>query len=578
MSLTLAVIAFPPVGAHAEERAVGPHSALSFSTPYDAEGSLDVLAGPGRVQQPVWSDDSGGLSVPAPGVPRVIPVSGVCGSVPLPVGCEAWSATYDPADGAGLDWATDVAASPSGEQSYVVGGTAVGNSVDMFTAAYDVTTGDELWSARFDGQEGLLDLARSVTVSPDGSRVYVAGFVDSTDLKFFGRYGVVAYSAASGEQLWSARYAGRATFDLLTAIVPSADGSRVFVTGGSWDGHESQGGTGMDVATVAYDAASGQRLWVQRYDGGSDATESGWRSDAAWSMTAGPDGRVYVAGYSVDPTGYIKALVIAYDVAGDPMWTFSHEWKETADILGDVAVSSDGQRLYATGNANTIALATSSGQLLWRTINTAEGKPVGSVVLTTANGPGGERVFIGGRTRRWNPFNEDFATIAYDPATGAQLWSAIADGPGHKGHLDPAAGTGGVHADHEWLTGIAAAPGGDRVYVTGLSGTFSVACARVYVVGDGCATEVAFRTLAYDAGDGREIWARGHGGPANTEAYVPEGIAVSPAGMVVVAGWHAEWYSDDAWFGDEMGVREDYADAITIAYDERAPLQSSASD
>jgi hypothetical protein len=67
----------------------------------------------------------------------------------------------------------------------------------------------------------------------------------------------------------------------------SADGSEVFVTGGS------QGMTrGSAYATVAYDGSSGAQLWVARYDGSPDR-------DGPAALGVSPDGsQVFVTGMS----------------------------------------------------------------------------------------------------------------------------------------------------------------------------------------------------------------------------------------------------------------------------------------
>ncbi len=68
--------------------------------------------------------------------------------------------------------------------------------------------------------------------------------------------------AVRGAQLWVARYDGRYRYDAATAMAVSPGGRRVFVTG------QSAGRTtGSDYATVAYSAATGRQLWVRRYNG-----------------------------------------------------------------------------------------------------------------------------------------------------------------------------------------------------------------------------------------------------------------------------------------------------------------------
>lgn len=85
-----------------------------------------------------------------------------------------------------------------------------------------------------------------------------------------GDYTTLAYSAATGARLWAATYSGKG-YDDAKDVVVSADGSRVFVTGGSratgtgFDHDNSwYDGVEWDALTIAYDAATGDlhdRVW-----------------------------------------------------------------------------------------------------------------------------------------------------------------------------------------------------------------------------------------------------------------------------------------------------------------------------
>ncbi|SRR6266567_1305911 len=96
--------------------------------------------------------------------------------------------------------------------------------------------------------------------------------------------------AAPGARLWLARYDGGSDgYDAAHAMAVSPDGSTVFVTGDSWRIRA----TGRDYATVAYSTATGRRLWVRRYSG------PGQRTDIAWAVAVSPDGSmVFVTGGS----------------------------------------------------------------------------------------------------------------------------------------------------------------------------------------------------------------------------------------------------------------------------------------
>src|SRR5207253_5019542 len=100
-----------------------------------------------------------------------------------------------------------------------------------------------------------------------------------------------ADSATPGlANLWVARYDGSAhQTDDAKSLAVSSDGTRVFVTGYSNSGPSTQ----SDFATVAHDAATGDLLWVQGYNGPANGADGGT------SVAVAPDGsRVFVTGYS----------------------------------------------------------------------------------------------------------------------------------------------------------------------------------------------------------------------------------------------------------------------------------------
>jgi hypothetical protein len=94
----------------------------------------------------------------------------------------------------------------------------------------------------------------ALTMSPDGSKVFVTGSsvgtTHSSDGSNF-EYATVAYNAGTGAVIWTKRYHGPQPRggDVARALTVSHDGSKVFVTG------QSLGRTGYyDYATIAYSA------------------------------------------------------------------------------------------------------------------------------------------------------------------------------------------------------------------------------------------------------------------------------------------------------------------------------------
>jgi DNA-binding beta-propeller fold protein YncE len=151
----------------------------------------------------------------------------------------------------------------------------------------------------------------------------------------------------------------------------------------------------------------------------------------------------------------------------------------------------------------------------------ANDKPVAMVVS-----PDGTTVFVTGYSIGVGT-GSDFATIAYDRSTGAQLWVARYDGQGRP-------------YDDDNPTGIAVSPDGGTVYVTGPSDDASTS---------------NYATVAYDAANGTQKWvARESFGSGR-----PSGVAVSPDGSTV--------------FVTGTGGIDFFLYDITIAYDSATGTQ-----
>jgi DNA-binding beta-propeller fold protein YncE len=377
-------------------------------------------------------------------------------------GAQLWVQRY----GANSSQPAALAVSPDGSTVFVTGtsytGTATG--YDYATVAYNAATGAQLWAARYDGPNHNSDAARSVAVSPDGRTVFVTGasYVDEYN---FSQYATVAYDAATGAQLWVTR-AGSGDGAVSVAVNPR--NGTVYVTGSlfffkdPWDRYD----------TIAYNAATGALLWEAAYGGTSGIT------DDPTSMTVGPYGTVYVTGSTTTRKGSQSAnyLTLVYNASGTLVWAAHYNGPaHGADTAAAVAVTPNGQTVYVTGSSQ-------------------------------GNGTGA-----------------DYATIAYDTHTGAQLWVQRYNGPGN-----------GTDA----ATSMAVSRDGTKVYVTGES--------------LGPSGSYDYATVAYDAATGAQLWVQRYNGPGNSDD-VPAALAVSPtANKLFVTGY-------------SYGTTS-YTDYATIAY------------
>jgi hypothetical protein len=408
-----------------------------------------------------------------------------------------------------------VAVSPAGDKVFVTGESDLGYA----TIAYNVGTGTRLWVQRYYGPSKWTDTAAAMAVSPDGRAVYVTG----TSVGATPDFATIAYSAATGRRLWVKRYDGQGTsIDTAFAIAVSPDGKTVIVTGGN-------GGViaDTDYVTIAYEAGTGARGWLERYDGPAGLDDSGI------SLAINPAGTTaFVTGTSWSAQTAYDIATIAYRVSdGTQLWLNRYNGPGNGDDFGlSAAVSPSGASLFVTGRSVgaasaddyvTIAYNAATGARRW--VSRYNGPAGGSDQADSlAVNPAGTTVYVTGHSAG-RTSGADCATIAYNSATGAQRWVERYNGPAN-----------GLDAGNA----VVASPGGKGIYVTGIS----------RVRGHG----LDYVTIAYNAVTGTRIWLRFYNGPANAEDAAMA-AAVSPTGGRVYVTGHSQG----------PGAGPDYA---TIAY------------
>jgi hypothetical protein len=411
--------------------------------------------------------------------------------------------------------------------------------------------GTRLWLSRFSSAQGTSDAPASMAVSPGGRRVFVTGFSAGHAPGDFGDYATVAYDAQTGARLWARRYngPGKGT-DLATSVAVSPSGTMVFVTGSSM-----RNGSVSDYATIAYNAATGARLWVRRFGPGS-----------ASAVTAGRDGRVFVTGSSLG-----DFATVAYRAAtGTRLWVTRYDGPGHGfDSATSLALSPGAATLFVTGRSGdgqpvsaddyaTAAYSARTGARRWITRFHGAANGTDGARSVVVSPPGG-RVFVTFVTgdRRGAAPQNDYATAAYSAASGAPLWVRRYNGPANG--WDDA-------------SSLAASPAGSMVFVTGVSGrtaetadmatvAYSAAGSRLWVrryagpgrhgaagisvaTGPGGRTVFVtgitmaghFATVAYRAASGAWLWARRYNGPGQGDD-LPAAVVAGPArGRVFVTG------------------------------------------
>lgn len=177
-----------------------------------------------------------------------------------------------------------------------------------------------------------------------------------------------------------------------------------------------------------------------------------------------------------------------------------------------VAVGPNGKTVYVSGfgggvrthaNFATIAYNAATGACRWVSHFNGPGSSAadGAVIAIS---PRGRIVYITGTI---NNSGSDYATVAYHAATGTQIWARL-----YKGIIP-----GGVNL----AAAIAASRVAPEVVVTGSS--------------DGGITGVDYATVACNTGTGAQLWVMRSSGPGDGIDFA-RAIAISRAGTIYITG------------------------------------------
>ncbi len=415
-------------------------------------------------------------------------------------GAQRWATSYQPDSPA---FSTAVTLSPTGSTVYVTGGTVFGSSSKFATLAYDASTGTKKWGANYPSTSSPeYGRGNAITVSPDGATVFVTGSSSCRDCTNpFEGFSTVAYEASTGNRLWVARHAAEGG---AYSIAMSPDGSRLFVNGQKVGGDSS--------VTVAYDPSTGRRLWVVDSNVGP----------AYWGggLSVSPDGStVFVTGtpvvYGDTCSGSGGYHTTAYDaVDGTVRWSSTYQVSSTyrCGTATHLSLSPDGSTVFVTGyggprdgsglyGSGTVAYDALTGTQLWARNDDRIRVLMGDTVVSLGVSPDGSKVFVLGQDCAQYPTCL-FATVAYDASTGTPLWISRYDG-------------GGRH----YASDLAVSPDGSAVFITG---QLTVPCLA------GCTSaRVDAPLVAYDPKTGDVRWATTY---TDTTGHA---LAVSPDGSSV---------------------------------------------
>lgn len=195
-------------------------------------------------------------------------------------GQEQWAARYNGTNNAD-DVPSDMIIDGAGNIFVTGGSSGSTSSNDYLTVKYN-NSGQEMWTARFNGTGNDNDIASGIALTVSGN-IYVTGSSigqgSATD------YATVMYNSA-GQQQWAVRYNGPNNTNDDAADICADSFGNSYVTGAS-----SSGGTNTDFLTIKY-SLSGQIIWEQRYNGPGNGI------DAALSICLDNNNNALVTGPS----------------------------------------------------------------------------------------------------------------------------------------------------------------------------------------------------------------------------------------------------------------------------------------
>jgi hypothetical protein len=141
------------------------------------------------------------------------------------------------------------------------GGGSPDGSQGFALVAHDAQTGALRWVSASSTGAWALDMA----ISPDGSRIFVAGSEGLRPAHFM----TAAFDAETGARIWARQYLPNPSGGGGAPMTVATDGTLVFVTSAF---PQVSGPASWDYGTIAYDAATGTLLCVRRMVGcGGDA-------------------------------------------------------------------------------------------------------------------------------------------------------------------------------------------------------------------------------------------------------------------------------------------------------------------
>jgi hypothetical protein len=291
--------------------------------------------------------------------------------------------------------------------------------VDMATVKYS-PDGEQLWVQYYAAPGSGEDKARAIALDTAGN-VYVAG--SSSGGASGLDYVTIKYSKDGSGALWVNRYNGPGNGEDVATSIAVNDSLNVYVTGWSLGA-----GTGFDYLTLKYNLL-GIQQWERRYNG-----PPGTKSDSALALAVNGMHALYVTGTSVD-SGYDYATV-KYDAAsGDTLWVSRYSGAVSGNDIARAVTFSGSSAVFVTGGSQnesgdydyaTIRYNATTGAAVWisRYDGTAGGDDQAQALALRST----SRIYVTGRSLQSGSFN-DMTTVEYNQSDGNEVWVASYNGP-----------------------------------------------------------------------------------------------------------------------------------------------------
>jgi uncharacterized delta-60 repeat protein len=193
-------------------------------------------------------------------------------------------------------------------------------------------------------------------------------------------------------------------------------------------GHSIGSGTSCDFTVVSL-KPSGEERWLYTYNG------SGNGDDWAWSITAGPDGNLYAAGYTEGEGTCEDFLVVSLSPSGTERWVYRYngpgnDW----DIACSIAAGPDGN-VYAAGYSEgsetcedlLVVSLSPSGEERW--VYRYDGPGSGDDWAYSITAGPDSNLYAAGYSEGSGTY-EDFFIVSLKPS-GTERWIYRHNGPGN---------------------------------------------------------------------------------------------------------------------------------------------------